>query len=98
MVLTWLKNLLFSPKRLEFLELADRVYVNERRLMRLEGTAGVDKRDNAKAERSAEFETAAAEAMLMLQEGKPYKEIAAAIAVKHPLIALRMAQQFGLKL
>jgi hypothetical protein len=98
MVLEWLKNALFGPKRREFLELQDFCYVMEGRIRRMEGNLGVYKREQAKEEDSAEMQAAMAEAAGMLKEGKSPTDVAKTILVSHPSVALKLAKQFGIKL
>jgi len=97
-VLGWLKDALFTPKRKEILEMRDELGVHDARLRRLEGLYGVAKREQQREEDSAEMQAAAAKAADMLKEGKPMQEVAKAILLENPTVALKLAKQLGIKL
>lgn len=98
MVLAWLKNLLFTPKRREMLEMRDEIAVLKMRVMRMEGNYGIYKREAQKEEDSAEMQLAIARGTALLQEGKPMQDIAKTLLQEHPTVALKLAKQFGIKL
>jgi len=98
MVLEWLKNALFGPKRREFNELKDDCDMMLYRIKRLEGNMGIAMREQKREESEAEMQLAIAEATKLLQEGKAPGDIAKTLLVTHPTVALKLAKQFGIKL
>lgn len=93
-MLEWLKNAVFGPKRREFLELQDDVFMVSQRVARLEGRVGSEEKKAQREAASQDFQMAIAEATAMLKEGKDLKEIAPAILMKHPNAAQRLMAMF----
>jgi len=98
MVFGWLKDLLFTPKRREMLEIRDEMTVLDTRVRRLEGLYGVAKREQQKEEDTEQMQAAAAKAAAMMKEGKSMQEVIQNLVTENPAIALKLAKQFGFKL
>jgi hypothetical protein len=96
MVFEWLKDLLFTPKRRQILEIEDWCSVLEQRIQRLEGTSGVRKREADKEERNERQQEAIGKVVLLLKEGKSPQDAMKAVAVEYPDVALHFAKKFGL--
>lgn len=89
-MLEWLKNLLFTPKRGEIVEMRGHLSALEARIQRIEGYRGIDIRENRKEERMAAMAGMEAEIKELIDKNVPPMEALKTVGLRHPLQSLQV--------